>query len=69
MPLLEGEREDVVLAEKLHYIPGEFARLVDRGGPGRDALCRQLPDELPELMLLLAERLVRHVTSIVVTAP
>ena len=60
MPLVEGEPEDLMLAQKLDHVPGEVAGLVDLGCPGRDALPRQRADELADLTLLLGEGVPRH---------
>ena len=60
VPLVEGEPEDLVLAQKLDHVPGEVAGLVDLGCPGRDALPRQRADELADPTLLLGKGVPRH---------
>ena len=65
--LLEGEAEDLVLAEELDHVR-ELARGVDLGGARRDALARERPDELADLALLVGERLVPHARILVAAA-
>ncbi len=59
--LVEGEPEDLVLAQKLDHVPREVARLVDLGRAGSDSLPRQGADELADLTLLLGKRVPRHI--------
>ena len=61
--LVEGEPEDLVLAQELDHVPREVARLVDLGRAGSDSLTRQGADELADLTLFLGKRVPRH-TSI-----
>jgi hypothetical protein len=49
-----------VLAEELDDIPGELVRGVDLRGARRDPLARDRPNEVPDLDLLVGERLPGH---------
>ena len=60
MALVEGEPEDLVLAQELDHVPGEVAGLVDLGRAGSDSLTRQGADELADLTLFLGKRVPRH---------
>ena len=59
--LVEEEPEEAVLAVELDDVPRELVRLVDLGRPRRDALARELTDQLAELSLLVGQRVERHV--------
>ena len=71
--LVVEDAEDPVLAEELDDVPGELGRLVDLGRARRDALARELADQLADLLLLLGQRLGRHArnprASLLVSAP
>src|SRR6266536_2326494 len=58
--LVVEDPEDLVLPEELDDVPGELRRLVDLGRAGRDPLPRQLADQVTDLALLVAERVLRH---------
>ena len=53
--LVEEEAEDVVLAEELDDVPRELVRLVDLSRARRDALTRELADEIAQLALLVGQ--------------
>jgi hypothetical protein len=56
----EEEAEDVVLAEELDHVPGELVGGVDLGGPRRDPLARELPDEVAQFPLLVGQDVPGH---------
>src|SRR5205823_12870579 len=58
--LLERKAEQVVLAQHLDDVPGELALLVDLGGARCHALAGEVADQVADLALLLAQRVVRH---------
>src|SRR5439155_7192495 len=58
--LVEEEAEDVVLAEQLDDVPGELVGGVDLGSARRDPLARELPDEVAQLPLLVAQDVPGH---------
>ena len=58
--LVEEEPEEPVLAVELDDVPRELVRLVDLGRPRRDAVARELPDQLADLSLLVGQRVERH---------
>jgi hypothetical protein len=66
--VVEHDAEDLVLAEELDDVPRELGALVDLGRPRRDALAREVADQIADLPLLVAQRLVGH-AAIVVTGP
>ena len=71
--LVVEDAEDPVLAEELDDVPRKLGRLVDLGRARRDALARELADQLADLLLLLGQRLGRHArnprASLLVSAP
>src|SRR6266566_9745684 len=56
----EEEAEDVVLAEQLDDVPRELVGGVDLGSPRRDSLASELPDEVAQLPLLVAQDVPGH---------
>ena len=58
--LVVEDAEDPVLAEELDDVPRKLGRLVDLGRARRDALARELADQLADLLLLFGQRLGRH---------
>ena len=53
---LERETEDVLLGEQLAEIARVLSLLVDLGGAGSDPLLRDLADRVPEVEMLLRDR-------------
>src|SRR5919201_120708 len=56
----EEELEDIVLAKQLDDVPRELVRGVDLRGAWRDSLARELPDEVAQVPLLVAQDVPRH---------
>src|SRR5262249_21926013 len=62
--LVEENPEDLVLPVERDDVPGKLGRLVDLRRPRRDALARELPDQLADLALLVGQRIKRHEGSV-----
>src|SRR5439155_25436031 len=61
--LVDEDPEHPVLAEELDDVPRELRLLVDLRRARRNPLARERPHELPDLALLVVERIERHVAK------
>jgi hypothetical protein len=62
--LVERQPEQLVLPEELDHVPRELGLLVDFRGARRDPVPRERSYELPNLALLVAQRVVGHARSL-----
>ena len=51
----EGQREEIVFAEEIHHIPGEFAGAIDLRSAWRDAVASDIAHRLADHGLLFVE--------------